>query len=51
VEGVYQPWLPDANGSWQCQQIGIAIGLEEDCASVYRDGQQILREGKVDVER
>jgi hypothetical protein len=52
VSGVYQPWLPDADGRWQSQQIGIAIGLEEDWATVYtRDGLRILREGEVEAER
>jgi hypothetical protein len=52
VNGLYQPWLPDTNGRWQSQQIGIAICLEEDWATVYtRDGQRILREGEIEVAR
>lgn len=49
--GIYQPWLPDANGRWHSEQIGVAISLEEDWASVYaRDGRRILREGEVEAE-
>jgi hypothetical protein len=57
VDGVYQPWLPDGDtrdsgsGRWQSQQIPIAIGLEDDWATVYRrDGDRILREGQVEAE-
>lgn len=52
VDGSYQPWLPDANGRWQSQQIGVAISLEDDGVAVYTlDGLRILREGEVEVER
>jgi hypothetical protein len=52
VNGNYQPWLPDANGRWQSQQIGIAISLEDDGVAVYtREGLRILREGEVEIER
>ena len=51
VEGRYRPWLPDANGRWQSQQVAVAIGLEDDWATVYgRDGHRILREGQVETE-
>ncbi len=51
VEGRYQPWLPDTNGRWQSQQVAVAIGLEDDWATVYgRDGHRILREGQVETE-
>jgi len=52
VDGTYQPWLPDTNGRWQSQQIGVAFGLEEDGVAVYtHDGLRILREGEVEAER
>ena len=50
--GVYRPWSPDADGRWHSRQLALAIGLEGAWATVYtRDGQRVLREGEVEVER
>ena len=52
VDGVYQPWEPDAQGRWQSAQIDVAIGLEGVRATVYRrEGERQLREGEGAEER
>lgn len=52
VNGVYQPWEPDAAGRWQSTGLAFAIGMEEGVASIYtRDGRRILREGEIEAER
>jgi Uma2 family endonuclease len=52
VEGVYRPWDPDANGRWQSEEIGVAIGLEGTQVSVYTpEGTRTLREGEAEQER
>ncbi len=51
-DGVYQPWLPEADGRWHSARIDVAISLEGVMAAVYtRDGRRILREGEGEVER
>jgi Uma2 family endonuclease len=48
VGGIYQPWLPAANGRWQSEEIGIAIGLEGAMATIHTaDGRRQLREGEI----
>ncbi len=48
TDGIYQPWLPEANGLWQSQEIGVAIGVEDEWASVYSSvGRRQLREGEI----
>lgn len=52
VDGRYQPWLPDADGRWRSETIGVAFALEDDDLIVYtRDGRRMLREGEVEAER
>ena len=51
VDGVYQPWEPDAAGRWQSAEIAVAIGIEGALAAVYTsEGQRMLREGEVAAE-
>lgn len=48
AEGAYQLWLPEANGRWHSETIGIAIGLEGVMATIYTaNGQRLLREGEI----
>ncbi|HEY8285965.1 MAG TPA: Uma2 family endonuclease [Chloroflexota bacterium] len=50
-DGVYQPWLPDADNRWQSEQLPIAIALEGIWATVYtRDGRRMHREGEFEEE-
>src|SRR5207248_2779494 len=47
----YRPWLPDATGRWQSEQIAVAVGIEDTLPAVYsRDGTRQLREGEIDAE-
>jgi Uma2 family endonuclease len=48
IGGIYHPWLPAANGRWQSEEIGIAIGLEGAMATIHTaDGRRQLREGEI----
>ncbi len=50
--GLYQPWMPDADGRWTSQEIGVAFALEGTLATVYADdSRRMLREGEVEQER
>jgi hypothetical protein len=44
--------MPDADGRWRSETIGVAFALEDDDLVVYtHDGRRMLREGEVEAER
>ena len=51
VDRRYQPWLQDAMGRRQSEEIAVAFGIDDGLPAIYSlDGRRKLREGEIEAE-